>query len=166
MKFLNFPLQRNAVSFSINDDTYGLRKVFPENADMLDSEEVAAADGGAEDIPHNRVVADIRRAVAEVVDNQQLQEHLRRPRCPAAVRHPHRILDNHSIAWKDTLLYEMHWQSKSKHPCASNALWSALIAPCINNKKERTMLCTRDINIWINSINFELYAIAARLLNL
>lgn len=65
---------------------------------MLDLEEVAAADGGAEDIPHNRVVADIRQAVAEVVGNQQLQGHLRRPRCPVVVRHPHRTLDSHSIA--------------------------------------------------------------------
>lgn len=74
----------------------GLRKVFPENADMPDSE-VAAADGGAEDIPRNRV-ADIRQAVAEVAGNQRLQDHLRRHRCLAAVHHPHRTLDSHSIA--------------------------------------------------------------------
>lgn len=61
---------------------------------MPDSE---AADGGVEDIPRNRVVADIHRAVAEVVDNQRLRGHLRRLRCPAA-RHPHRTLDSHSIA--------------------------------------------------------------------
>jgi len=64
---------------------------------MPDSEEVAAADGGAEDIPRNRV-ADIRLVVAEVAGNQRLQDHLRRHRCPAAVRHPHRTLDSHSIA--------------------------------------------------------------------
>lgn len=65
---------------------------------MPDSEEVAVADGGAEDIPRNRVVADIRRVVAEVVGNQRLQGHLRQPRCPAAVRHPHQTLDSHSTA--------------------------------------------------------------------
>lgn len=75
----------------------GLRKVFPENADMPDSEVAAAADGGAEDIPRNKV-ADIRRAVAEVAGNQRLQDHLRRLRCPAVVRHPHRTLDSHSTA--------------------------------------------------------------------
>lgn len=75
----------------------GLRKVFPENADMPDSE--VAADGGAEGSPRNRVAADIRRAVAGVADNQRLRGHPRRLRCPAAVRLPRRTLDNHSIAF-------------------------------------------------------------------
>lgn len=78
-------------------DTYGLRKVFPENAYMPDSE-VAVADEGAVDSPRNRLAEHIRRGVAEVVDNQRLQDHPRLPRCPAAVRLPRRTLDSHSIA--------------------------------------------------------------------
>lgn len=61
---------------------------------MPDSEVVVDGAG----IPRNRVAADIRRAVAEVVGNQRLQDHLRRPRCPAVVRLPHRSPDRHSIA--------------------------------------------------------------------
>lgn len=75
----------------------GLRKVFPENADMPDSVEVAAAEAVAGS-PHNRVVADIRRVAAVAVDNQRLQGHLRQPRCRVG-RLPHRTLGSHSIAF-------------------------------------------------------------------
>lgn len=78
-------------------DTYGLRKVFPENADMPGSVEAAAAEG-AGDTPRNNVATDIRQA-AVAADNQRLQGHPPRPRCQAA-RLPHRTLDSHSIAWK------------------------------------------------------------------
>lgn len=83
--------------FSETTDTYGLRKVFPENADMPDLE-VVAADEGAAGSPRNRVVADIRRAVVEVADNQRLRGHLRRLHCPEAVRLLHRTPGSHSIA--------------------------------------------------------------------
>lgn len=95
-----------------NDDTYGLRKV-SENADMPDSE--VAADGVAEGNPHNKVAADIRRVVVEVADNQRLRGHRRHPRCPAAVHLPRQILDSHSIAWKDILLWNVRWQSKDEY---------------------------------------------------
>lgn len=75
----------------------GLRKVFPENAYMPDSE-VAVADEGAVDSPRNRVAADILRGVAEVADNQRLRGP-RLPRCPVAVHLPRRTLDSHSIAF-------------------------------------------------------------------
>lgn len=65
---------------------------------MPDSE-VAVADEGAVDSPRNRLAEHIRRGVAEVVDNQRLQDHPRLPRCPAAVRLPRRTLDSHSIAF-------------------------------------------------------------------
>lgn len=80
----------------------GLRKVFPENADMPDSE--VAADEVAEGSPRNKVGADIRRVVAEVADNQRLRGHPRRPRCPAAAHLPRLTPDSHSIAfcrWAD-----------------------------------------------------------------
>lgn len=76
--------------------TYGLRKLFPENADMPDSAEVAAAEGVGGN-PRNNVAADIRRAVAAAADNQRLRAHHRQPRCQAA-RLPRRIPDSHSIA--------------------------------------------------------------------
>lgn len=78
-------------------DTYGLRKAFPENADMPDSE-VVAVDEEAADIPHNRAATDIRRGVVEVVGNQRLQDHLRRLRYLEVVRLLHRTPDSHSIA--------------------------------------------------------------------
>lgn len=83
-------------------DTYGLRKVFPENADMPGSVEAAAAEGVG-GIPRNNVATDIRRAAA-AADNQRLQGHPRRPHCQAA-RLPHRTLDSHSIAWKEIFPY-------------------------------------------------------------
>jgi len=60
--------------------------------------EVVAADEEAADSPRNRVATDIRREVVEVAGNQRLQGHLRRLRCPEAVRLLHRIPDSHSIA--------------------------------------------------------------------
>lgn len=69
-------------------------------------EEVVAE---VEDILHNMVAEDIRQAVVEVVDNQQLLDLLQNHHYQD--RHLHQIPDIHNTAWKSTFftVYYQNW---------------------------------------------------------